>query len=365
MATKKAHKYVEDPEAESQIVDSIRSYDYDTIEYPIEVIINKYRQSLLTAFDESKEAEGSIIYVPDYQREYVWENERKSKFIESILIGVPIPLLFFADVDGKMEIVDGSQRIRSLNEFIDGKLKLKALETLDKLNGKTFYDLSPVRRRRFLNTGLRAVFLSEKTDSLAKLDLFERINTGSDELKAAEIRKGAYAGDFWDFINECSAHPLFIELCPINKKVGLRAEGTERVLRFFAYSETLAGYNGKVSEFLDKYMKKYSKEFDENIKNEMKVKFERMLSFVNDNFPYGFRKFKTAGSAPRLRFEAIAVGVAQALKDNPELQVANVDWLYSEEFQSVTRPDAANNKAHLFRRIDFVKLKLTGVKPHG
>jgi len=250
------------------------------------VIIEKYKKS----FDDEYEEESNVIYLPDYQREFVWSDKRKSKFIESILIGVPIPYFFFADVDGNFEIVDGSQRIRTLTSFVAGELTLEGLETLDLLNGFTFEDLSPVRRRRFTNKSLKIIMLSEKTDSVARLDLFERINTGSDELKAAEVRKGAYAGPFGTFIRECAKDPLFMKLCPIGKKIGLRAEGSERVLRFFAYSDSLRGYNGKVTEFLNAYMKRTSKVFDDEMKHEMKKRFDRMLSFVDDFFPYGFKK---------------------------------------------------------------------------
>lgn len=349
----KKSAYKENPEAEAQIEATMKTYDYDSLEYPIEVIVSKYRKSLEDEDDD--EGEGNVIYVPDYQREYVWSPQRKSKFIESILIGVPIPAFFFADVSGRLEIVDGSQRIRTLDEFISGKLKLKELESLTLLNGLKFTDLSPTRRRRFLNKGLRAISLSEATDIAARLDLFERLNTGSDELRAAEIRKGAYAGEFGDFLKECAENPLFLKLCPIGKKVGLRAEGTERILRFFAYTESLAGYKGNVALFLDKYMKATIKSFNDHIKDEMQAKFENMLNFVDQNFPYGFRKFETAKSTPRVRFEAISIGVSNALSEHPDLRVSNVSWIDSEKFKVVTRSDAANNKSNLEGRIGYVK----------
>ena len=75
-------------------------------------------------------------YVPDYQRNMVWNDIRQSEFIESVLIGLPIPFLFYyEDSDGKYEIVDGSQRLRTLRRFMDDELKLKKLELLQELNG--------------------------------------------------------------------------------------------------------------------------------------------------------------------------------------------------------------------------------------
>lgn len=341
---------------EDQILNEMTSYDYDTLEYPIEVIVDKYKKSLLDEFED--DSEGNVIYVPDYQREYVWSKERKAKFIESILIGVPIPYFFFADVDGRMEIVDGSQRIRTLNEFVNGKLKIKSLEKLTLLNGKRFSDLTPQRKRRFLNKGMKVIFLSEKTDIDARADLFERINTGTDELTPAEVRKGSYSGPFYDFILTCSQNQLFEQLCPISAKVGLRAEGSERVLRFFAYTNSLKTYKGTVRPFLNKYLKETTKIYDANLEKELKNKFELMLNFVDKNFPYGFKKKANFKTTPRVRFEAIAVGVSLALEEKPTLDNINIDWLDSDEFKAVTRTDAANNTSNLMSRINFVKEKL-------
>jgi len=343
---------------ENQIEIEIRTYDYDTLEYPIEVIVSKYENSLKDECDE--DSLDNVVYIPDYQREFVWLKDRRSKFIESIILGVPIPYFFFADVDGRMEIVDGSQRIRTMAEYIRGDLKLSGLEKLTDLNGSVFSDLPKHRRRRILNKGLRAIYLSEKTDGIARFDLFERLNTGSDELKPAEIRKGALAGAFYDFLAECSEDLIFNEICPIKSAIGMRSEGTERILRFFAYSHSLEKYKGKVSPFLDAYMKDMNKKFNDEIKLEMKAKFDRMINFVKVNFPTGFRKTMTAKSAPRVRFEAISIGVSNALDINENLEVNSVDWLDSDEFKTVTRSDAANNKSNLVGRIDFVRDKLLG-----
>lgn len=339
---------------ESQIEEQIKSYDYDTLEYPIDVIIKKYANSLANEDEEDV----STIYVPDYQREYVWKPDRKSKFIESILIGVPIPYFFLADVNGRLEIVDGSQRIRTLHEFASGELILCNLTKLSLMNGKQFNDLSATRKRRFLNKSLKAILLSEKTDTQARFDLFERINTGSDELRPAEVRKGAFNGPFYDFIKECSEDDLFKKLCPIGDKVGIRAEGTERVLRFFAYSDSLERYNGDVKGFLDVYSKKMIASFSAREKVKLKKKFDKMLNFVDEHFENGFKKGETSKSTPRVRFEAISVGVSNALLENPKLNVKNTKWIDSDDFIKVTRTDAANNKSNLLGRINFVKNRL-------
>ncbi len=336
--------------AELQIIEKMKHYDYDTVEYPIEVIVDKYH-------NESKNDDGDI-YIPEYQREFVWVEKRKSKFIESVILGIPIPYIFFADVDGRYEIVDGSQRVRALHAFLHNKFKLQDLEKLTLLNGFYFKDLSVVRQRRIKNKSLKMIALSEKTDPEARFDLFERINTGSDQLEAIEIRKGLYSGEFYNFITECSKNKLFKKLCPVSEKRTLRAEPQELILRFFAYSENRENYNNKVALFIDEYTKEKKNNFTLDIKEEMKSNFVKMLKFVDKNFENGFAKTNNATTTPRVRFEAIAVGVNLALLEKPSLDTIKVDWLDSSEFKKHTTSDSANIKKKLNGRIEYVKNKI-------
>jgi hypothetical protein len=338
--------------AEKQILEKIKNYDYDTVEYPIEVIIQQYEKGI-----ENDEGE---IYIPDYQREFVWSEKRQSKFIESIILGIPIPYIFFADVEGRYEIVDGSQRIRTLHSFLFNKLKLQELEKLTELNDFYFKDLTQIRQRRIRKRSLKMIALSEKIDAKARFDLFERINTGSDELEQIEVIKGAYGGKFYDFVSECANNKLFNKLCPISEKRTLREEPQQMVLRFFAYSENRTDYKGHVAPFIEIYIKSKKDNFTDKIKKEMQKSFVSMLKFVDKNFENGFAKTKNAKSTPRVRFEAISVGVYLALLENPTLGKINTDWLESDEFKTHTRSDAANNRLKLIGRTDYVKNKLLG-----
>src|SRR6267143_2274043 len=110
--------------AEKQIVEQLKDVRYVVREYPTEVVVQQYLKG--RSKDENE------VYVPDYQRELIWPERHKSRFIESLLIGLPIPFLFVADVgdeedpdkSGRLESVDGVQRIRTLAEFMTGNLVL-------------------------------------------------------------------------------------------------------------------------------------------------------------------------------------------------------------------------------------------------
>jgi hypothetical protein len=338
-------------EIEDQIREKQQTVDYDIKEYPVEVIVRKYVDN--AAMDENE------IFIPAYQRSFVWEEERQSKFIESLLLGLPIPYIFTAENhDGRLEVVDGSQRIRTLQNFLSNNLKLVNLEFLSYCNGMRFGDFTISRQRKINNTSLRMIVLSEKSDEDARYMLFERINSGSVLLEAMEKRKGSFKGPFTDFIYECSQNPLFIELTSFTPQSAKRGEPQELVLRYFAYSESLDEYSGYVNEFLDTFNKKLNDSFD---KAKMQSEFNSMLKYVKVNFPNGFIKAKNHTSTPRVRFEAISVGVTLALRVNSN-PPGNVNlWIDSKEFNSQVTGSSTNTPVRLKARINYVKDRILGL----
>lgn len=346
--------------AEQQIRDLKLDVDYQTKEFTTEVIVQK--------FLEGEEDDENEIFIPAYQRAFVWSEDRKSKFIESIILELPIPYIFIATLpkdiaedEGRAEIVDGSQRIRTLAAFLHDKFKLKGLQKLDKLNGFRFSDLELSRQRKIKRQGIRVIELSDKADDTIRRDIFERINTGSDELRDMEKRKGILTGPFYDFIRECAAREDFLNVCPISHAKQRREEAEELVLRYFAYCDTYLNFRHDVKNFLDKYLKDHQHDFP---KDRMQFEFESMLRFAEDNLPNGFRKNKGATSVPRVRFEALACGITLAQRTNPVLQEPAKDismWIESEVFNTHVASDASNSLPRLRGRIEYVRDQLLGL----
>ncbi len=351
MVSKKTQKKIittdEKNAAEEEILKEQKTVDYDTKEYPVEIIVQKYTKDIETDDNE--------LFIPDYQREFIWDKKRQSRFIESVMLGLPIPYLFTADCGERFEIVDGSQRVRTLEAFLNNELILENLEKLKTLNGFTYDDLILSRQRRFNRKTLRMIELTEKADADVRRDIFERINTGSDILKDMEIRKGVFAGPFYDFISECTMNEKFLTLCPISKIRADREEAKELVLRFFAYSEKYLEFRHNVNTFLTDYIKGKKDNFD---KKQLWKDFENMLDFVDKYFPYGFKKSAKATTTYRVRFEALSVGVHLSLQKNPDLIPPEINWLDSDKFKSHTRSDASNSRPKVKARIEFVRDKL-------
>lgn len=316
-------------------------YDYDTKEYPIEVIVQKY--------------EKDQIFVPSYQRGFVWPKKQQSRFIESVFLGVPImPLM--VSVSGKeaeLEIIDGSQRIRTLVAYCNNELQLTGLEKLKSLNKTRFRDLSVARQNKFLLRDFRFHVVTDKATPDIRADIFNRVNTSSSKLSPSETRKGVYQGELYNFIIERSKDPLFRKVCPIPQSKIDRGEYEELALRFFAYSDEYLKFRHDVAPFLDGYLKRHKENFN---KEDMKQKFDAVMKFAEKYLePSFFARPGRETMTPRVRFEALSVGIYLALKENKNLIPSEMDWLDSEEFKELTTTDASNNPGRLKGRIEYVR----------
>jgi len=348
--------------AEEQIREVQKDYNYRIADFSIGELLKKFVPKGEKADFEDDSI--SALYVPNYQRDFVWNEKMQSKFIESLLMGVPIQYLFAfeLDEDGNLELLDGVQRLSSVKSFADNKLVLSELEELDTLNGFTFNNLNTARKRKFLNTQLKLYIINENTDEGIRADIFRRVNEGGKTLEAAEVRKGKFIGNnFYSFILEMAESEEFNKIFSSTKQK-LRGEKEELVSRFFALSNNYQNFVHSVKGFLDDYIIDTNKTFDEAKKMEMKNELFNTITFVVANFPYGFRRSLNSKSIPRVRFEALAVGTNLALRENPNLNPSNLEWINSKEFKDKTTSDAANNKSKVIGRIEFVKNCLSGTQ---
>lgn len=332
--------------AEKQIKLKQQDVKYDQRDFTIKHIISDFQDGL--------------FYIPDYQRKKgIWPIKDQQRFIESVLLGLPIPFMFVAQVkDGPLEIVDGVQRISTLESFINNDLVLDDLTHLPELNSFKFSDLPVSRQIKFGTRALRMIVLDESTTAKTRQEIFDRVNTAGQPANSQEVRRGAMPGKFMTFLKDCAEDAQFTRLCPMSKQLTNRREGEELVLRFFAYSDRYQDFKHDVDEFLDQFVADHQKEFD---KKRMLSEFHRMLEFVERHFANGFAKAQNSKATPRVRFEAIAVGVNLALREKPELaaEIAAA-WQFEddEEFKTQTTTHASNSGPRLAARVQFVRDRL-------
>jgi hypothetical protein len=333
--------------AERQLSEQQKVVNYDIRDWPVEVVIQKLQSGAFT--------------IPDWQREFVWRGdpELQSRFIESVLLGIPIPPIFLAvspESDETLEIIDGSQRIRTLEQFSMDRLALSGLSRVHHLDGFLFSHLSLAQRRRFLNRDLRTFILDHKTDATLRFELFDRINTGHVRAKAAEVRRGAFPGPFYDLVQEMARNSEFLQMAPLNERRTAAHLHDELVLRFFAYTDItqLALYDQYVTEFLNDYVKKMNEKCrdDPRILDKERRKFLAMV----DGVRVLFGSFsKSANQTPTARFEAISVGVSLAIAERFKPKASMRHLIDDAQFQTVVSSDSANNRRQLFNRLTYLR----------
>jgi hypothetical protein len=208
----------------------------------------------------------TITLDPAFQRRDAWTDERKSRFIESLILGLPIPQLVLAEssrTKGKFTIIDGKQRLLSLSKFAgvglgEGQqaLVLKGLDVRKDLNGRTYADLKSSAKFEallfsFENQAIRTVVIRGWKNEEVLYIIFHRLNSGSLPLSAQELRQALHPGPFLSFAARFSEQSE-----PLRKLLGLtrpdfRMRDVELVVRFYAFHLGLAQYRGNLKKFLD------------------------------------------------------------------------------------------------------------------
>jgi len=255
----------------------------------------KQRELLTSTIDYNLEGLTSLItkrvidLAPRYQRRFRWDDNRKSKLIESFLMNVPVPPIFLNEDDfGKYSVIDGKQRLSAIHEFITGKLILKGLLVFKDLNDLNFFDL-PIEFQNSLKirATVRAIIILRQSDKDIKYEVFQRLNTGGVKLNAQEIRNSAFPGLLNDKILDLSEDKDFQKIMGIKSKAKSRIyqemKDAELVLRFFALKNTFESYGGGLKNILDSYL-----DLNQNLKKdsvlELEKEFRETLELVKNVF---------------------------------------------------------------------------------
>lgn len=208
-----------------------------------------------------------IVIRPEYQRLFRWSNEQRSRLIESIVLGLPIPPIFLIENhNGVLELIDGLQRTSSVLQFLDHaaidepELALVGCDIVPELNGKRFQDLPLSVRLKVKRSPIRATIINKSGDAFVKYEMFKRLNTGGSLLSAQEIRNCSSrmvdGGDvFYDAIQEMAKYPAFVgATARLPESFKEKRADEELVLRFFAVTLFRDRYKGNIEEWLDSFM---------------------------------------------------------------------------------------------------------------
>ncbi|MDQ6969236.1 MAG: DUF262 domain-containing protein [Mariprofundus sp.] len=238
-----------DKEIKTEKVEGL-DYDEDDAlgEYPIDTVL--IRNENRTVHDVLRRIEkGSFVMDPDFQRDFIWEDDKQSKLIESVLMRIPLPVFYLAEnKDGHMVVVDGLQRLSTFQRFVNKGFKLK-LPKQKELHGKTFDDLSAKLQNRVEDCNLTLYVIDAKVPQQALLDIFDRVNSGV-PLTRQQMRNCLFAGEATRFLRKESNTDLFLETTgrSLNKK---NMRDREFINRFCAFQILgVDKYKGDMDTFL-------------------------------------------------------------------------------------------------------------------
>ena len=303
--------------------------------YPVKVDFSRNNFSIfeIKRIIDSKE----IILDPDFQRKSnIWKLPQKSKLIESILMGIPIPLFYFAEnKNGGLSVVDGLQRLFAIKDFMDDKYELKDLFYLQKINGLKFSQLERDDQQRIERYQLQVNVMSSNTPEYIKLNIFQRINSGSTPLNKQEMRHALYQGKSTKLLQELSACDEF------NKAVATKLNTVRmkdryiilRALAFYLWknNENIKSINTRIKtdlyndfdDFLGRYMRIINSMTDEYI-NELKNIFKESMILLHTIYKkQTFRRSEEKPVFNMVLFESLFFITAALLN---KINIDNNNW---------------------------------------
>jgi hypothetical protein len=267
-------------------------------------------------------SEGSLVLRPKFQRGSVWDAARKSRLIESLLLNLPIPPVFFAeDVDGNRIVVDGQQRLIAIDDFYHGRFPLTGLQVLSSLNNQYWKDLPSKLDRKILQRVIRTLVISHHTPPDIQFEIFERLNTGGVPLTEQEIRNATLSGSFNDLLDELAHDPIFLAAIK-RSEPDPRLRHHELILRFFALYELLPHYETPLKHYLTVFMRQKRKAAPEAIDTLRQVFLASIKACVQSFGENPFRRAKVDDGIP-VGYESV---VNRAVFDIQMLGFAGVDF---------------------------------------
>lgn len=265
-----------------------------------------------------KRIDNGDIYVPPFQRGYVWSLTVASRFIESLLLGLPVPGIFLSKEPetNKLLVIDGQQRLRTLQFFYRGVFepKDKPFElhgVQEEFEGLTYESLEEEDRRLLDNSIIHATIVRQEQpsdDDSSIYYIFERLNTGGVLLEPQEIRACIYHGEFNELLNELNENEFWRTILGKHHQF---MRDQELILRFFAFYYSFEEYEKPMREFFNKYMGK-NRHLKFQSKTKLEYIFTRTIEIIYDCL--GNEAFKPKKSLNAAVFDAVMVGVARRLK---------------------------------------------------
>ena len=312
--------------------------NYYGADYPVDSLVQRMQRN--------------EIIIPHFQREYVWKHDEASKFIESLLLRLPVPSIFLLrdKETNKLIIIDGQQRLKTLLYFFDGKFPdgksfyLKGVvKEYEKL---TYNELNPSDQRELDNSIIHCIVIMDEDDSDAPYHIFERLNTTGTPLTSQEIRSALYFGQFNDLLIELSRTDAWHKITYKD----IRLTDQEYILRLIAMYYDLSHYNGSMKSFLNQFMLK-NRNLNNFSPDEVRNFFIPTIDILSKYFAFRNKAFSIAFFEPIFYF--IAKHLQEDIKDRRLSDILTA--LENDEGYMKLCKSSTSTRSSVFHRFEYVK----------
>lgn len=300
--------------------------------------------------------EDEEIIVPHFQRDYVWKIEEASRFIESLILRLPVPSIFLLrdKHTNRYIIVDGQQRLKTLMYFFQGVFpngkKFKLKNVVQELEAKGYSELNLSDQRELKNSIIHCVVIMDEENSDAPFHLFERLNTTGTPLTNQEIRSALYFGAFNELLRNISENQNWEHLV----KKDNRLTDQEYILRLIAIHFDLEVYNGNMNHFLNQFMMN-NRELEKYSANQILEFFEPTIEILATIYTKIGLQFNITFS------EAIFYNISQYFNrqqfELETIEQAILRLKEDEEYAKLTKSGTTSRKS-FHQRIDYVRHQL-------
>lgn len=349
-----AEVQVEDP-SDEEVLDftySITSYGAD---YPVDSLINRLRNGK--------------IRIPPFQRGFVWSEGKASRFIESLLLGLPVPGIFLSrDMDSAdLLVIDGQQRLKSLLYFYDGHIEERVFRLRDvqaRFEGKTYKELETDDRQRLDDSIIHATIVKQdepSEDNSSIYLIFERLNTGGMLLQPQEVRSAIYPGQFAELLRELNEYPAWRK---VYGDRSARLKDQEFILRFLAMYFYKDKYKKPLKGFLNNFMAR-NRDFQLADKERLASVFMTTVDYVANTL--GKTAFRPVRAINASVFDSMMVGIAHMLSGGAKPPKKNIflsayKGLLDNKEYLIATTDATSDEPVVAKRMSlaidtFAKLK--------
>ena len=286
-------------------------------DYPVDALINRLNKGdiqIPTFGWQDPEGKDRV----GFQRGFVWSKPQSDKFIESLLLGLPVPGIFLVkQPSGVLLVLDGHQRLRTLQAYysgiIDGR-EYKLNKVQERFSGLTYSSLNPEDRRRLDDSIIHATIIKQEVpedDDSSVYQIFERLNSGGTVLQPQEIRVALYNGDFVALLDDLNDNSHWRALYGNKSK---RLKDMELILRFFALYYHSSEYKRPMKGFLNSYMS-HTRDLKMQSDSELSRLFSNTVAVIHDIL--GTKAFRPKKAVNAAVLDSVMIGVARRLEKGP------------------------------------------------